>query len=73
MPDGSGPEKKEDAVQRRIREAGERAKAEADARRKSAEAERAKAPSAPKESGGREGLDPARYGDWEVKGVASDF
>ena len=23
--------------------------------------------------GGRGGLDPARYGDWEVKGVASDF
>ncbi len=26
-----------------------------------------------KETGGREGLDPARYGDWEVKGIASDF
>ena len=25
------------------------------------------------EIGGRGGLDPARYGDWEVKGVASDF
>ena len=22
---------------------------------------------------GRKGLDPVRYGDWEVKGVASDF
>ncbi len=26
-----------------------------------------------KEIGGRDGLDPARYGDWEVKGIASDF
>jgi hypothetical protein len=25
------------------------------------------------EIGGRGGLDPARYGDWEVKGIASDF
>jgi len=22
---------------------------------------------------GRAGLDPARFGDWEVKGIASDF
>ncbi|WP_274423187.1 DUF1674 domain-containing protein [Chelativorans sp. YIM 93263] len=28
---------------------------------------------APREVGGREGPDPARYGDWEVKGIASDF
>ncbi len=28
---------------------------------------------AEKETGGREGPDPARYGDWEVKGIASDF
>jgi hypothetical protein len=27
----------------------------------------------PKELSGRGGNDPARYGDWEVKGVASDF
>ncbi len=26
-----------------------------------------------KEIGGREGLDPVRYGDWEVKGIISDF
>lgn len=25
------------------------------------------------EKAGRGGLDPARFGDWEVKGVASDF
>jgi hypothetical protein len=28
---------------------------------------------APKEIGGRGGNDPARYGDWEIKGRASDF
>ena len=27
----------------------------------------------PREIGGRDGPDPARYGDWEVKGIASDF
>jgi len=26
-----------------------------------------------KEIGGRDGPDPARYGDWENKGIASDF
>lgn len=25
------------------------------------------------EVGGRDGLDPTRYGDWELKGVAVDF
>ncbi|MDA9619344.1 DUF1674 domain-containing protein [Alphaproteobacteria bacterium] len=27
----------------------------------------------PKELGGREGLDPVRFGDWENNGIASDF
>jgi hypothetical protein len=30
-------------------------------------------PAPPREFNGRGGLDPARYGDWEVKGLASDF
>jgi len=25
------------------------------------------------ESGGRDGPDPTRYGDWELKGIAVDF
>jgi hypothetical protein len=29
-------------------------------------------PAAP-ESGGRDGPDPTRYGDWELKGIAVDF
>jgi hypothetical protein len=48
----------------------ERALAEAAARRAEIDA-RAKA--MPKEYGGRPGLDPVRYGDWENKGIASDF
>jgi hypothetical protein len=27
----------------------------------------------PEELHGRKGPDPVRYGDWEVKGIASDF
>ena len=27
----------------------------------------------PKELGGRHGLEPTRYGDWEKKGIVSDF
>ena len=39
-----------------------------------AEARRAAAVAAPeRELNGRGGLDPARYGDWEVKGLAADF
>jgi hypothetical protein len=61
-----------DAVARRIREAGERARAEAEERRKAAAATAAKQP-ATKEIDGRGGPDPVRHGDWEVNGVASDF
>ncbi len=50
--------------------AAQRALAEAEERRRKAEA---KAISAPKELGGRDGPDPARYGDWEKKGIAIDF
>jgi hypothetical protein len=49
--------------------AAERALAEAAARR----AERDRSTNHPKESGGRGGLDPTRYGDWEVNGLISDF
>lgn len=46
----------------------ERALAEAAVRRKAREDA-----SRPKEIAGREGPEPTRYGDWEVKGIASDF
>jgi hypothetical protein len=60
----------EDGRQRLLAPAAQRALAEAEARR--AEIDR-KAASQPKEHSGRRGPDPARYGDWEVKGIASDF
>jgi len=50
--------------------AAQRALAEAAARRGRIDAEMA---SRPDEKGGRGGLDPARYGDWEIKGLTSDF
>ncbi len=46
-----------------------RALAEAEERRKAAE----DTTPLPKELGGRDGPDPARYGDWEKKGIAIDF
>ena len=52
----------------RIRAAGERARAEAEERRK-AVAPQAMAP----ELGGPKGPEPTRYGDWEKKGITSDF
>lgn len=46
----------------------QRAIAEAEARRQEAAGDRT-----PPETGGRDGPDPVRYGDWEVRGLASDF
>jgi hypothetical protein len=45
-----------------------RALAEAEARRHAA-----KPVPLPKERNGRQGPEPTRYGDWETKGIASDF
>ncbi len=50
--------------------AASRALAEAEARRKEY---RDKEATLPKEVGGRGGKEPGRYGDWEVKGLATDF
>jgi len=50
--------------------AAQRALAEAQARRDAAQAA---ADKAPVEVNGRGGLDPVRYGDWELKGLTSDF
>ncbi|SFT76420.1 hypothetical protein SAMN05444141_103224 [Pseudovibrio denitrificans] len=50
------------AAQRALKEAEER-RAEIDAAQEAM----------PKELNGRGGLDPARYSDWEVKGITSDF
>jgi hypothetical protein len=59
-----------DAPKTPLTPAAQRALAEAAARR----AERRQAGAKPSEEiAGRGGLDPTRYGDWEVKGIASDF
>jgi hypothetical protein len=64
LPAKAAPEGKE------LTPAAQRALAEAEARRKAAEAN---AKPVAKESGGRKGPEPTRYGDWENRGIASDF
>lgn len=49
----------------------QRALAEAEERRLKAAQD--KTPAAPKEIQGPKGPEPTRFGDWEVKGIASDF
>jgi hypothetical protein len=58
------------AAKKPLSPAARRALAEAEARRAEIDA---RAQALPKEHGGRKGPEPARYGDWEVKGIASDF
>jgi len=52
----------------RIAEAAKRATAEAEARRAAGDKKQL-----PPELGGPKGPEPTRYGDWERKGIASDF
>ncbi|MEM8792599.1 MAG: DUF1674 domain-containing protein [Pseudomonadota bacterium] len=52
----------------RIAAAAKRALAEAEARRAKAEPQEM-----PEEIGGRDGPEPTRFGDWEKKGITSDF
>ncbi len=52
----------------RIRAAGARAAAEAEERRRILKSELR-----PVEFGGRDGPEPTRFGDWERKGIATDF
>lgn len=70
---GGSPEASDDDKRRKslaeLSPEARRALAEAAARRRLAEEHARPAD----EFGGRGGLDPARYGDWEVKGIASDF
>ena len=62
--DASVPERKP------LSPAAKRALAEAEERRRAAPAD---AKPAPKEYQGPKGPEPTRYGDWENKGIASDF
>jgi len=51
-------------------QAARRALAEAEERRRSGALNQ---PATGKEVNGRDGREPVRYGDWEVRGIASDF
>ncbi len=64
--ESAGPERKP------LSPAAQRALAEAAERRAQAERE-AKAHGTPTEVNGPKGPEPTRYGDWERKGIASDF
>jgi len=57
-----------DEKEARIADAAERALKEAEARRRDA-----KPLALPPEFGGRDGPEPVRFGDWERKGIISDF
>jgi hypothetical protein len=59
-----------DGSKQQLVPAAKRALAEAQARR--AEIDR-KSKERPRELHGRNGPEPTRYGDWELKGIASDF
>jgi hypothetical protein len=63
------------ANKRPLPQAAARALAEAEARRTERERGNAETQASlpTTEVGGRGGLDPTRYGDWEVNGLASDF
>lgn len=63
------PAENAEEAPRELPEAAKRALAEAEERRRNAKA----AQKAETEIGGRGGLDPARFGDWEIKGRAIDF
>ena len=58
----------EKEINARIADAARRALAEAEARRQALKTE-----ALPLELGGRVGPEPTRYGDWEKKGIISDF
>jgi hypothetical protein len=64
------PQHRAPAPKKALTPAAERALAEAEARRQAAAAQ---AKEMPKELHGPKGLEPTRYGDWENKGIASDF
>ncbi len=70
MTEEKSTEEKTDTPEARRAAAARRALAEARQRRAAIDAvgyER------PREKNGRGGLEPVRYGDWEIKGLTSDF
>jgi len=71
-PPAAAPVENQQPAPRKLTPQAERALAEAAARRgERAEAESAK--EGTRELNGRGGLEPTRYGDWEIKGLIADF
>ncbi len=56
-----------------LSEPAKRALAEAEARRKAADAAEKNNPRPREVAGRKDGHEPTRYGDWESKGIISDF
>jgi hypothetical protein len=69
MQNESSTEEVTDGPAKVLSPAARRALAEAEDRRRRAREQAAR----PRELAGRDGPEPTRYGDWEVKGIASDF
>ena len=69
MADQATPDQTDAQIAARIAEAGKRAKAEAQERRDKEQDKQ----QLPPELGGPKGPEPTRYGDWERKGIVSDF
>ncbi|QDL91784.1 DUF1674 domain-containing protein [Paroceanicella profunda] len=67
------PSDKEAIRAARIAEAAARALAEAEERRAAGRSPEAVEAAMPAELGGRNGPEPTRFGDWEKKGIISDF
>jgi hypothetical protein len=70
-PDAAPAAKETSSPRKPLTPAAQRALAEAAERR--AEAEKAATADKPREFQGPKGPEPTRYGDWERKGIASDF
>jgi hypothetical protein len=73
MPTTSRSMSKTEGIKRRLPDAAIRALAEAEARRTAHERNKRLKSESANEIPRRDGLDPTRYGDWEVNGLASDF
>jgi len=73
MPEKAGEDVPAPAMEaKQLSPAAQRALAEAAARRAAIDAHAAEVANQ-REVNGRGGLEPVRYDDWEVKGIASDF
>ncbi|MEM6847174.1 MAG: DUF1674 domain-containing protein [Pseudomonadota bacterium] len=66
---GAVPQPTAPVTDKDVPDAARRALAEAEERRAKAK----EMAELPPEEGGRGGKEPVRYGDWEVKGIATDF